>query len=238
MSFTICELVTSYARPRMLGECLRSVAAACPDEVIVCDDGSEGFDVAAIARDALGALPHRVFTNPPIPVDERMRLARQGALINRALREVRSAWVSLICDDDLRAPGWYEEIATAALCQPRLTLVRGRWLRFDDGNPHTLDDMPCPMCEARHMTAGNFAWDARLTRDGRCRWPEDQLNCLDDGFLRSLHRAGVNVFRVPEIGFAGHRREHPLVNNNYSDGRDHTEAFRAVLAAGFLEAPR
>jgi hypothetical protein len=237
VSVSITEIVVSYARPRMLFECLTSVAIAEPDEVIVCDDGSVGFDVVELADRVLGSIPHVVLCNPPIAVDDRMRVPRQGALINRALGMATGDVASLICDDDLRSSGWYDTLRAHWTIAPRTALVRGKWLLFHDGATPGLADPESPMCQARKMTAGNFAWRADLTRGERprCRWPTDRLNCLDDGFLWSLQQARVDTFDAPSVGFAGWRRSHPFVNNDFSDGKNHTPAFRAVLERGFLE---
>jgi hypothetical protein len=230
---TVCEIVVSFNRPRCLREALSSVAAADPDQLIVVDDGSL-FDVPDICADF--PVMDYVF-GPAMSVDERMSTPRQGRLINEALRLVRRDVVSLLCDDDLRAEGWYETLRAHWTIEPRAKLIRGRWLLFHDGATPSLTDPESPMCQARKMTAGNFAWRADLTRGDRprCRWPVDRLNCLDDGFLWSLQRAGVDVFNVGSVGLAGWRREHPKVNNNHSDGSGHLESFRAVLEAGWLE---
>lgn len=241
MSVRVSVVVTSFNRPRLLDLCLRSVAAARPDEVWICDDGSDlpDFNVAVTAGRALYQRCHySIVANPPLPVDERMTTCRQGALINRALAYASGDVCTLICDDDLMAEGWLDELRAHWVLKPRTALVRGRWLVFNDGEGPTMDDPPSPMCPARKMTAGNFAWAGHLTATSKAVWPEAQLNCLDDGFLRSLHRAGVDVFKVPSVGFAGWRREHPLANGNFSNGRDHLESFRAVLGAGSLEAAR
>jgi hypothetical protein len=233
---SVAEIVVSFNRPTMLREALTSVAAADPDQLIVVDDGSL-FDVPAVC--AAFPVTDYVF-GPPMSVDTRMTTPRQGRLINEALRLVRCDVATLLCDDDLRAEGWYETLRAHWTIEPRAKLIRGRWLLFYDDETPALNNPPSPMCQARKMTAGNFAWRADLTRGDRprCRWPVDRLNCLDDGFLWSLQQARVDTFNVASVGLAGWRREHPLVNNNFSTGKDHTEAFRAVLAAGFLEAAR
>jgi glycosyltransferase involved in cell wall biosynthesis len=240
MTPRVSVVVTSFNRPRLLDLCLRSIALARPDEVFICDDGSdlEGFNVPVTVGRALYQRTHfSIVANPPITVDERMTVCRQGALINRALAYASGDIATLICDDDLMAEGWLDALRAHWTIKPRTALVRGRWLVFADGDTPSLTDPPSPMCPARKMTAGNFAWRADLTRGDppRCAWPTAQLNCLDDGFLRSLQRAGVDVFKVPSVGFAGWRREHPLANGNFKNGKDHLESFRRVLEAGCLE---
>jgi glycosyltransferase involved in cell wall biosynthesis len=221
----------------MLREALMSVAAGRPDQVIVADDGSSFSIVNVVANALYQRCEYAIIANPECDTETRMTVPRQGALINRALTYATGDVVTSLCDDDLHDPGWYDALRAHWTLKPRTQLVRGRWLVFNDGDTPTLADPPSPMCPARKMTAGNFAWDANLTRGAspRCAWPTAQLNCLDDGFLRSLQRAGVDVFKVASVGFAGWRREHEKVNTLFSDGKNHTEAFRALLASGSME---
>lgn len=223
----------------MLDLCLRSIALARPDEVFVADDGSdaESFNVCVTVGRALYQRTHySIVSNPPISVDERMSQPRQGALINRALSYVTGDVTCLICDDDLMHPGWLDAVRAHWTQHPQRELARGTWLCFEDGQTPSEDDPPCGMDE-RQMTAGNFAWHSSLHRDRGMRWDESAFNCLDDSFLWACQQGGVRQLGVTHIGaIAGWRREHPLANGNFADGkRRHTEAFRAVLASGSME---
>lgn len=230
----VTVIVHSYARPKMLRECLLSVAAGRPEQVIVADDGSP-FDVAVVVGRALyQRVEYTIVSNPECDVETRMRVPRQGELINRALTYATQEIICDICDDDLHAPGWYDALRAEWTVNPQRELVRGTWLQFNDGDAHGEGDPECPLDE-RGMTAGNFAWHASLTRDRGVQWPTGQTNCLDNGFLWSCNNHGVSQFNVPLIGFAGWRREHAKANIHYSDGQNHTDAFRAVLAGGLME---
>lgn len=229
LGVSISVIVHSYNRPRMLGDALASVVAGRPDEIIVVDDGST-FDVAALAS-SHGA---RLLALPPMTVDERMVTFRQGGLINEALRGSTGEIIAYICDDDLHAARWYDELRAAFAERPRLGLVRGTWLQFAAGDTPTYTDPPCRL-DTRQMTAGNFAHHRRLTDDHGVRWPVGVANCLDHLFLCACHAAGFSQFHAPWVGMAGWRREHPLANVHYSDGRNHTPEFRAVLEGGYLE---
>lgn len=229
MTPTVTVIVHSFARPRMLGDCLASVVAGRPDEIIIVDDGST-FDVAALAAQH-GA---RLLALPPMTVDERMTTFRQGELINRALALSTGDVIAYLCDDDLHAAGWYDALRAAFARNPHLGLVRGTWLQFADGDAPALTDPPCKL-DTRQMTAGNFAHHRRLCDDHGVRWPVGVANCLDHLFLCACHAAGFNQFRAPSVGMAGWRREHGKANVHYSDGRNHTPEFRAVLEGGYLE---
>lgn len=234
MSTTVCCIIPTFARPRCLAAALASVAAARPDQLIVVDDGST-YDVAALCAD----YPVTdMLISPPMTPEDRMRTPRQGRMLNRALELVDCDVTNLLCDDDLHAPGWYDALRAAWDREPQLELVRGDWLQFEDGDAHSEGDPPCAIDRATNMTAGNFAWHTSLTRDRGVRWDETVFNCLDAFFLNALRRAKVDIFRVPTVGFAGWRREHPLVNNNFSDGRSHSPQFLDVLRAGLLEVQR
>lgn len=232
----VSVVVVSFERRRMLTECLRSVAAARPDEVIVADDGTEGFSVPRVVAFAL--YPHTrygIVQNPPLTVEERLTAKRQGELINRAFAEATGDIYTLICDDDLVDPDWYDTLRAVWRREPQRELVRGTWQQFNDGEVIRGDEPSCAM-DGRQLTAGNFAWHASLTRDRGVQWPTDLQNCLDNGFLWSCQAHGVSQFTVPCVGRAGYRREHPLANGWFADGRGrHTEAFRAVLESGKLE---
>ncbi len=131
--------------------------------------------------------------------------------------------------------GWYDALRAYWVEHPEANLVRGDWLEFKDGATPSLDDLPCQL-DARGMTAGNFAHHIRIIRENGVRWPEGQLNCLDNGFLVSCNEHGVGMYDAPHIGaLAGWRRNHPYVNVLYTDGSRHTEGFREVLERGFLE---
>jgi glycosyltransferase involved in cell wall biosynthesis len=233
----VSVVVASFNRPRCLRECLLSLRAARPDEVIVADDGSE-FDVAAVVLGALdGETPYFVATNPPIPPRERMTARRQGALLNACFAESRGDVLTLVCDDDLIHPGWFDTLRRVWADEPARPIARGEWLVFNDGETPTEDDPPLQL-DARGMTAGNFAWHASFTRGHGARWPEDRTSCLDDGFLAHLWRAGCPVFGVPVVGRAGWRREHHYAGIHHSDGARHRDSLLPLLEAGFLEAER
>jgi glycosyltransferase involved in cell wall biosynthesis len=217
----------------MLREALASVRAARPDQLILVDDGSD-FDVRALAVE-YGV--DQLLTAPPVGVQQRLTVPRHGARLNDALQLVTTDIVTYLCDDDLHAVGWYEDLRFAW----PFGLARGEWSVFQDGTPPTFDDPPCQM-DARQLTTGNFAHAASLIPTGAARWPTDVLNCLDHHFLVRLNargrRHGASMFGAPCVGFAGWRREHALVVNNFSDGRGYTAGYRAVLEAGMLEAAR
>ena len=245
MSVTVAVVIPTFNRRRMLYEALCSVMAARPDEVVLIDDGTDAYDVADMFQRCF-VLPaaqqgypttFRLLSAPPITVDMRMSTPRQARLINEALRDVRCDVVTMLCDDDLFAPGWLDAIRQHWTEYPERELVRGDWLMFEDGEIPTLDDPPCPLDRAMSLTAGNFAHHISLTRDRGVQWPENKFNCLDAGFLESVRAAKVDVFRVPTIGLAGWARFHDFQNGLHSDGSRHRNSLRPLLA-GYLEAAR
>lgn len=232
MSATITTIVHSFARPRMLREALESVRDA--DQVVLCDDGST-FDVHALAAEVLGAVPSIVLSLEPLTIDERMASARQGALVNMAILDhATGSVITHLCDDDLHHRRWYDALHIHYAWHPTTPLVRGDWLQFwDEAGPRW--DSPPADLDDRQMTCGNFAYLRTLVTARGVRWPIEQQNSLDDQFLHACHRAGVNMFTAPCIGFAGWRRDHSKVNLRYTTGKNHTHEFRHVLESGYCE---
>lgn len=237
MSVRVSVLVHTFARPRLLRECLLSVAAADPDQVIVIDDGSEGYSVPKVVALALyQRVEYALICAPPMTVAERMVTPRQGKLINQAMLDYVTGDVCCgICDDDLMAPGWLDALRAHWEANPDHELFKGDWLQFSDGETPSLDDPPCPL-DPRGMTAGNFAWHMRLVRERGVRWPEGVLHCLDNGFLVSCHEHGATMYDAPHIGsLAGWRRDHPLVCVKHLDEGHYSADFKAALERGYLE---
>jgi glycosyltransferase involved in cell wall biosynthesis len=243
---TIAVVIPTYQRRRLFREALTSVVNARPDEIYIVDDGTDLYDVEAmVRRDFIlpsGSLGYRIrwgfVVAPPMTVDTRMSTPRQGSLLNKALEMVQSDVVGYLCDDDLFAPGWVDTLREVWAREPGREIVRGTWLAFEDGETPHEGDPPCVMDATRGMTAGNFAHHISITRDRGAAWPTNMLNCLDSEFLHSVHRAGVDTFRVPSVGFAGWARRHAYQNGHHSDGNRHRNSFRPYLEAGYLEAER
>jgi hypothetical protein len=243
---TVAVVIPVFNRRRLFREALTSVVNARPDEVVIVDDGTDLYDVEAMVRQDFilpsGSLGYRIrwgfVVAPPMTVDQRMSQPRQGSLLNKAMEMAQSTATCLLCDDDLMAPGWIDALRTTWKAEPERELVRGDWLLIEGDETPTEDCPPCPLERAMPLTAGNFAWHSSLHRDRGCHWPEKMFNCLDSGFLDTVRRAKVDVFRVPTVGLAGWARFHEYQNGHHSDGQRHTKSFRRVLEAGYLEAER
>lgn len=246
MSVTVATIIPTFNRKRLFRAALTSVVNARPDEIVIVDDGTDLYDVEAmVRRDFIlpsGSLGYRMrwgfVAAPPMTVDQRMSTPRQGSLLNKALAMVISDVCTLMCDDDLMAPGWIDALRATWETEPEREIVRGDWLVFEDGETPSLDNPPCPLERAMPLTAGNFAWHSSLHRERGCHWDERAFNCLDSYFLQTVRQANVDVFRVPTVGLAGWARFHPYQNGGHSDGHHHRSSFRPLLEAGYLEAER
>lgn len=228
---TITAVVLSYNRPRMLAEALGSVEANRPDQTIVVDDGSR-FDVSNHVRQHYlrGASIVRAY---PIPVKDRLVTPRLGNLINKALEYARCDVVAYLCDDDIWDQGWLDTVRAHYDAHPAATIVRGDWLVFQDWDGWQYTDPPCRLDE-RNLTTGNFAHRRGLAG---AVWPTDSVSSHDDLFCWNLYRAGVNIFGVPRIGFAGWRREHQYNALHFTNDHHYAPNAEAMLA-GLLEEER
>lgn len=102
---TITAIVTSYNRPQMLRQALASLLIQHPDQVILCDDGSDLFEPEEVVREFFpSALVLKADKRTP---EARVTENHICELINLALGKVTSTWVAYLCDDDMFAPGWF-----------------------------------------------------------------------------------------------------------------------------------
>jgi glycosyltransferase involved in cell wall biosynthesis len=224
----IAVIVASFNRPRMLREALVSVVSGGPEQVIVVDDGST-FAVDAYSREFRTDL----VTAPPLTVEERLRVARQGELLNCALGLVTQEVVTYLCDDDLHHCDWYGYLRAYFDAHPDCHYVRGDWGVFADGD--MLGDRLCAFPDARRATCGNFAHRIGLVREGGAAWPLHHQVNLDDAFLHNLQRVGANVRQCPTVGFAGWRREHAHMGALYAQASRFGPEARAEFERGFAE---
>jgi len=236
MTGTMTVIVTSYNRPRMLREALATVGWA--RDIIIADDGSD-FDVFGDVSDwlweAMGRAARYVLAEKRTP-DERMNIPSTSALINRAIRMVDTDYLTVLCDDDLLAPGWLQAAAAALDADPCLHMVRGDWGLFNDGEPPDPAKL-CTFTFSPPLTAGNFVYRASCATVEGCWWLEDSL-AVHDGPMLSRYIAlhGNPSARPPWLGYldmlAGYRREHPkTVSNNSLFGGDRYLPNTAALFA-------
>lgn len=229
---TVGVIVISYNRPRMLAEALASIDGA--DQVVLVDDGSD-FDVERVLKRA--KLPNAsMIANPSHTLAERLTIATCGALINAGLRAVTCDYVGYLCDDDLFAPGWLQAAAAFMDREPSSHMVRGDWLKFNDGESLDLA-VPCNWTFAPELTTGNFVHRAACTFACNCWWSESTIASHDSSFLDNYLRMH-GATGIEHIGvLAGYRREHTFNMLNFSNPshNGYLPAAEAVLAGGLLE---
>lgn len=229
----ISAIVLSYQRPRMLRACLESVRANKPSEVIVADDGSTGFDLAALVREALPDVPYRLLVNAPLTVAARLVTPRTGHLVNKAYAVADHEIVAPICDDDLWHPGWLDAVRAFTKAHPGVAMVRGIWRAFNDSEPATPDCPPAAL-DGRGLTTGNFAHRRGLRG---ATWPGHTIASHDDVFLWSIQAGGeVDIFGgIPLIGEAGYRRLHRFNALHFAIGHGYGAGGEGFLSSEFLE---
>lgn len=226
MISTIGVVVLSYNRPHWLRQALDSCRMA--DQIIIADDGSD-FDPTSVISEL--QMKAETVRNPPISVHDRMHTPHMGALFNRALDAVRTAYVGYVCDDDLLADGWLEAARDYLDDHPSEHMVRGDW--------HTLGTEKSAFTGGPWViTTGNFVHRMECYLDESCRWDEQALAIQDALFLthyldkhdeshggRSIAHAGV---------LAGWRREHAYNLIHYSESLGFASSATNVVG-GFME---
>lgn len=226
---TIATILLSYNRPRMLCEALGSIRGA--DQLIVTDDGSD-FDVQAL----IGACwPNADYVlNEPIPTAARLKAARVGNLINRALSLVRCDVVTYLCDDDLFHPDWLYAVRAWFDHYPHEHWTRGAWFAFNDDDPDRTPER-CKL-DGRQLTTGNFAHRIECFREEKIAWDETTIASHDNAFLWQAARCH-DMRLVPFCGaVAGWRRLHKHNALAYAAPNGYTANGAQLFAGQWLEA--
>jgi hypothetical protein len=207
-----------------LGTCLGA------DQLIVTDDGSD-FDVTELVT---GCRPDAEFViNSKMTVAERLKTARVGNLINRALSLVRCDVVTYLCDDDLFHPHWLPAVRAYFGAYPGEHWCRGAWFAWDEDNPAATQTR-CKL-DARQLTTGNFAHRAVCFHKERIAWDETTIASHDNAFLLNAQRVH-DMRRVPFVGaVAGWRRLHKHNALPYAAADGYTKDGAALFANTFLE---
>lgn len=225
---TISCILLSYNRPRMLCEALGTCLDA--DQLIVTDDGSD-FDVHTLVR---GCRSDAEFvTNAPIPTAQRLKAARVGNLINRALALVRCDVVTYLCDDDLWHPYWLPSVRAFFDMHPDQHWMRGAWFAFDDADPERKPER-CKL-DPRQLTTGNFAHRIECFRDEHIGWNEETIASHDNEFLWAASRCH-DMRLIPFCGaVAGWRRLHKHNALHYAVDGGYSQNAHTLFAGGYLE---
>ena len=227
---TVATIVLSYDRPRMLREALDSIKGA--DEVILLDDASH-FDARALADEFKGKFKSiRVKVASPLDMKARKTTPRLGKAINEAIRGTECRIITYLCDDDLFAPNWIEDVRQFFGTGPD-HFVYGRWNVFTHGE--SPGDAPCPLEARWKMTTGNFAHLRKCSFRHDCWWDEAAIAVHDSWFLGKAFKAHPlsKIRSIPSL--AGWRREHPFNMVHFTDGRGYTKKADGVLDRGSLE---
>ncbi len=225
---TVATILLSYNRPRMLCEALSTCLDA--DQLIVTDDGSD-FDVIELVR---GCRPDAYFARAEkISVAERLKAARVGWLINRALSLVTCDVVTYLCDDDLFHPQWLPTVRAWFDFYPDQHWMRGAWMAFDDSDP-ARRATPCKL-DPRQLTTGNFAHRIECVTKEQVGWDETTVSSHDNAFLWNASR--IHDMRLVPFGgvVAGWRRLHKHNALLYAERDGYSKDGAQLFAGGMLE---
>ena len=212
----------------MLCEALGSIQGA--DQLIVTDDGSD-FDVRSLVGDC---CPWASFVmNDPIPTAQRLKAARVGSLVNRALAMVACDVVTYLCDDDLFHPYWLYNVRTFFDANPEQHWTRGAWFAFDDADPERAQTR-CKL-DPRQLTTGNFAHKIACFRDEHIAWDETTIASHDNAFLWNAAKHH-DMRLIPFCGaVAGWRRLHKHNALHYAVQDGYSRDAHQLFAGGYLE---
>ncbi len=126
MKFSI--IIPCYKTEQYIRECLASVSSQNYEdwEAICVDDGSP---------DGTGAILDEYAGR-----DSRIKVIHQpngglSAARNAALKVAEGEWIYYLDSDDLMGPETLAAVASVAGHYPKVEMVWGRMVRFDDGNP-------------------------------------------------------------------------------------------------------
>ncbi len=225
---TVATILLSYNRPRMLCEAL-STCLDC-DQLIVTDDGSD-FDARALVQGCRADA--QMVTAPRMPVEQRLKAARLGKLINAALSLVTCDVVTYLCDDDLMAPNWIETVRQWFDYYPDQHWTRGAWFSFEDSDPNRTP-FPCKL-DARQLTTGNFAHRIECFRDEKIAWDETTISSHDNAFIWNASRCH-DMRLIPFCGaVAGWRRLHKHTALPYAERDGYSTNGHELFSQGWLE---
>lgn len=228
---TICAIVLSYNRPRMLLEALRSIQGA--DHVILLDDGSD-FDVWSLAGPELERFEWKeIRVAPKLSVEKRLVTPRLGMAINMAVKSTFCWAVTYLCDDDLFHPDWIARVRKFFTEHPMDHVVRADWGSFQDG------EMPgsklCRLHESVQMTTGNFAHTAGCSVQHGATWDEKTVGSHDGVFVPKI-LAKHPLKKIEHLGgIAGWRREHDFNMLKFVDGIGYAKGAGEILSRKTLE---
>jgi len=225
---TVATILLSYNRPRMLCEALSTCLDA--DQLIVTDDGSD-FDARAMVKGCRADA--QMVTAPRMPVEQRLKAARLGKLINTALGLVRCDVVTYLCDDDLFHPQWLPTVRAWFDHYPDQHWMRGAWMAFDESDP-ARTPTPCKL-DPRQLTTGNFAHRIECVTKEQIGWDETTIASHDNAFLWNASR--VHDMRLIPFGgvVAGWRRLHKHNALAYAERDGYSKDGAQLFAGGMLE---
>ena len=212
------------------------------DSVVVYDDGSDDRSaISAAIFDGSGFLASspnvRVVWGEPMAPEYRMVTARFGKAVNKIVSELGTDLVTYLCDDDVWAPGWADNIRRWFEANPRQIVARAMWMKFNDGQDPFTQAVKCPL-DPRGVTAGNFAHSIQGFAERKIGWSERSVTIHDDPFLQEMHKGGVNMYKIPFMKgvLAGYRREHEWNMLHHLDARGrYREYVEAQFEMGVLE---
>ncbi|MDQ6709212.1 MAG: glycosyltransferase [Candidatus Dormibacteraeota bacterium] len=206
----ITTVIPTYRRPRLLARALRSVLAQTyRDFTVIVYDNASGDETAAVVADFAARDPRVQYVAQP---------RNLGALanFNVALSRINTAYFSLLSDDDVLLPYFYEQALASFAAHPSAILTASPVMLVDEhGRVLTVNNHdwlpglhPGPTAMVRMAEREHFIWTGTLFR--REALAQGALDvetgmCSDlDLLLRVAGRHPIAVAERPGAVFSVH----------------------------------
>lgn len=144
----VSVILTSYNRPRLVQEAIRSVQAQTyPDwELVIVDDHSND-ETQAVLAEAVRTDPSRLtLIQTGVRPEDRPRTARYATCINLAIPLLKGQLVSYLTDDDIYYPDRLERMVGIFRERPDVYVVYGQQRLVElhpDGSVREIGIRPC-----------------------------------------------------------------------------------------------
>lgn len=197
----VSVLLTTYNRPRMLGEAAASVFdQTCQDyELIILDDNSSDQAQLDLLR-VLWAHPKARIYKDDVAPGERAAKVRYAVLANIGLQLARGEYVTYLCDDDLYLPRRLEAM-TARLDQGDCRVVYGSQRCERDGQVVMTRPAMSVLARASMVVDHSSVMHTRAAGLEVSGWDEDPAHwrSADAAFWDRLTNAGHLFYPVSEF---------------------------------------
>lgn len=197
----VSVLLTTYNRPGMLGDAIKSVAAQTMQdfELIVLDDNSDNPEQLDLLAHLIRQSKIVIYKSNVQPAERRLRV-RYAVLANIGLQLARGRYVTYLCDDDLYLPRRLE-VMSARLDESDCQVVYGSQRCERQGIEQFQRPAVRVLEKASFVVDHSSVMHTRKAGLDAGGWDEDPANWnhADAVFWDRLTAAGHLFYPVPEV---------------------------------------